>query len=75
MGAMLGYNTIICDTGSQLGIGEDSMSVSAGTAGGSDPQVLNQRLQRVCSSECLHSLHTKEPVRSIYQTQDSHSSV
>lgn len=36
MGAMLGYNTIICDTGSQLGIGEDSMSVSAGTAGGSD---------------------------------------
>ena len=36
MGAMLGYNTIICDTGSQLGIGEDSMSISAGTAGGSD---------------------------------------
>ena len=36
MGAILGYNTIICDTGSQLGIGEDSMSVSAGTAGGSD---------------------------------------
>ena len=34
MGAMLGYNTIICDTGSQLGIGEDSMSVSAGTTGG-----------------------------------------
>ncbi len=33
MGAMLGYNTIICDTGSQLGIGEDSMSVSAGVAG------------------------------------------
>ena len=36
MGAMLGYNTIICDTGSQLGIGEDSMAVSAGTAGGSE---------------------------------------
>ena len=36
MGAMLGYNTIICDTGSQLGIGEDSMAVSAGTAGVSD---------------------------------------
>ncbi len=36
MGAMLGYNTIICDTGSQLGIGEDSMSISAGAAGGSD---------------------------------------
>ena len=36
MGAILGYNTIICDTGSQLGIGEDSMSISAGTAGGSD---------------------------------------
>tara|TARA_B110001452_G_scaffold267045_1_gene275538 strand:+ start:2943 stop:3947 length:1005 start_codon:yes stop_codon:yes gene_type:complete len=37
MGAMLGYNTIICDTGSQLGIGEDSMSISAGaTGGGSD---------------------------------------
>ena len=35
MGAMLGYNTIICDTGSQLGIGEDSMSVSVGSAGGS----------------------------------------
>ena len=34
MGAVLGYNTIICDTGSQLGIGEDSMSVSAGTTGG-----------------------------------------
>ena len=36
MGAMVGYNTIICDTGSQLGIGEDSMAVSAGVAGGSD---------------------------------------
>ena len=35
MGAMLGYNTIICDTGSQLGIGEDSMSVSVGAAGNS----------------------------------------
>ena len=34
MGAMFGYNTIICDTGSQLGIGEDSMSVSVGAAGG-----------------------------------------
>ena len=33
MGAMFGYNTIICDTGSQLGIGEDSMSVSVGAAG------------------------------------------
>ena len=32
MGAMFGYNTIICDTGSQLGIGEDAMSVSVGTA-------------------------------------------
>ena len=36
MGAMVGYNTIICDTGSQLGIGEESMAVSAGVAGGSD---------------------------------------
>ena len=36
MGAMVGYNTIICDTGSQLGVGEDSMAVSAGVAGGSD---------------------------------------
>jgi hypothetical protein len=36
MGAMVGYNTIICDTGSQLGTGEDSMAVSAGVAGGSD---------------------------------------
>ena len=34
LGAMFGYNTIICDTGSQLGIGEDSMSVSVGAAGG-----------------------------------------
>ena len=33
LGAMFGYNTIICDTGSQLGIGEDAMSVSVGTAG------------------------------------------
>ena len=32
MGAILGYNTIICDTGSQLGIGEDAMAVTAGTA-------------------------------------------
>ena len=32
MGAMFGYNTIICDTGSQLGIGEDAMSVSVGSA-------------------------------------------
>ena len=36
MGAMVGYNTIICDTGSQLGTGEESMSVSAGVTGGSD---------------------------------------
>ena len=35
MGAMLGYNTIICDTGSQLGIGEEAMSVSVGTSGSS----------------------------------------
>tara|TARA_B100001741_G_scaffold308601_1_gene305063 strand:+ start:79 stop:1098 length:1020 start_codon:yes stop_codon:yes gene_type:complete len=34
LGAMFGYNTIICDTGSQLGIGEDAMSVSVGTTGG-----------------------------------------
>ena len=32
MGAILGYNTIICDTGSQLGIGEDAMAVTAGAA-------------------------------------------
>ena len=31
---MFGYNTIICDTGSQLGIGEDAMSVSVGTTAG-----------------------------------------
>jgi hypothetical protein len=31
---MFGYNTIICDTGSQLGIGEDAMSVSVGASGG-----------------------------------------
>ena len=35
LGAMFGYNTIICDTGSQLGIGEDAMSVSVGTSGNS----------------------------------------
>ena len=35
MGAMVGYNTIICDTGSQLGVGEDSMAVSVGATGGS----------------------------------------
>lgn len=34
LGAIFGYNTIICDTGSQLGIGEDSMSVSVGATGG-----------------------------------------
>ena len=34
LGAMFGYNTIICDTGSQLGIGEDAMSVSVGASGG-----------------------------------------
>lgn len=34
LGALFGYNTIICDTGSQLGIGEDAMSVSVGTSGG-----------------------------------------
>ena len=32
MGAILGYNTIICDTGSQLGIGEDAMAVTAGAS-------------------------------------------
>ena len=37
MGAMLGYNTIICDTGSQLGIGEEAMSISAGASGSSAP--------------------------------------
>jgi hypothetical protein len=37
MGAMLGYNTIICDTGSQLGIGEEAMSISAGATGNSVP--------------------------------------
>ena len=36
LGALFGYNTIICDTGSQLGIGEDSMSVSVGASGGGD---------------------------------------
>ena len=34
MGALLGYNTIILDTGSQLGIGEDTMGAGVGTAGG-----------------------------------------
>ena len=35
MGAMFGYNTIVCDTGSQLGIGETSMSLSVGATGNS----------------------------------------
>ncbi|MDP6870260.1 MAG: PH domain-containing protein [Candidatus Poseidoniaceae archaeon] len=33
LGAIFGYNTIICDTGSSLGISEESMSVSTGAAG------------------------------------------
>lgn len=33
LGSILGFKTIICDTGSQLGIGQDSMSVSVGTTG------------------------------------------
>ena len=41
LGAMFGYNTIICDTGSQLGIGEDAMSVSVGTAGGNSGESTN----------------------------------
>tara|TARA_B100000212_G_scaffold160432_1_gene120584 strand:+ start:10615 stop:11634 length:1020 start_codon:yes stop_codon:yes gene_type:complete len=42
LGAMFGYNTIICDTGSQLGIGEDAMSVSVGSAGsGATPETAN----------------------------------
>jgi len=32
MGGFLGYNTILCDTGSQLNVGEESMGVSAGAA-------------------------------------------
>jgi TM2 domain-containing membrane protein YozV len=32
MGGLLGYNTILCDTGSQLNVGEESMGVSAGAA-------------------------------------------
>jgi hypothetical protein len=34
LGALMGYNTIVCDTGSQLGLGDDSMSVSVGAFGG-----------------------------------------
>ena len=42
LGAMFGYNTIICDTGSQLGIGEDAMSVSVGSSGsGATPENAN----------------------------------
>ena len=41
LGAIFGYNTIICDTGSQLGIGEDAMSVSVGTAGGNSGESTN----------------------------------
>lgn len=32
MGGLLGYNTILCDTGSQLNVGEETMGVSAGAA-------------------------------------------
>lgn len=46
MGAMVGYNTIICDTGSQLGIGEDSMSISAGATGGSDSGSIESRVTK-----------------------------
>tara|TARA_B100001778_G_C18576690_1_gene625331 strand:- start:461 stop:1468 length:1008 start_codon:yes stop_codon:yes gene_type:complete len=41
LGAIFGYNTIICDTGSQLGIGEDAMSVSVGTTGGNSGESTN----------------------------------
>ena len=44
MGGMLGYNTIVCDTGSGLGIGEDSMSVSAGATGGSDSGSIESKI-------------------------------
>ena len=37
LGSIFGFKTIICDTGSQLGIGEDSMSVSVGTTGSENP--------------------------------------
>lgn len=45
MGGILGYNTILCDTGSQLNIGEESMGVSAGAApssGGGDGMIESQ---------------------------------
>jgi len=45
MGGFLGYNTILCDTGSQLNIGEESMGVSAGAApssGGGDGMLESQ---------------------------------
>ena len=55
MGAMFGYNTIICDTGSQLGIGEDAMSVSVGSAPsntttevGADGQITKSPFTRNC---------------------------
>ena len=54
MGAMFGYNTIICDTGSQLGIGEDAMSVSVGSAPsntktevGADGQITKSPLRKL----------------------------
>ena len=34
LGALLGFNTIITDTGNQLDIGEETMGVSGGSAGG-----------------------------------------
>jgi hypothetical protein len=42
MGSMIGYNTIICDTGSELGVGSDTMGITAGAAsggGGSDGSI------------------------------------
>ena len=76
LGAMFGYNTIICDTGSQLGIGEDAMSVSVGTSETVEEAML-QRVKgmslRIFSKRCLRLLHTKDHVKSTCLIQDSHS--
>ena len=69
LGAIFGYNTIICDTGSQLGIGEDSMSVSVGATGGGtvsesgsvETQVTKSLIRRMFAFP-----HTSVPGKSIY---------
>lgn len=48
MGALLGYNTIVCDTGSDLGLGDDSMAITIGAmGGGSDGDIEGQNTRNM----------------------------